>query len=226
VQRANVALFLLAIGLIGLAPLVLGLVALARRRADRRDAAEHRTLGRRALLGILAGSVALASVAAAWAVSGRGVVPADETTGMAGMASMDATAMQLEVPSGFAGELLTTSIGGDEAIAEVAALHGARFPVTQAAIATYGDGRIKIWLSAAPDEATAAEQVEEMARRIAAGGSPFSAPVPLAGERRIYRTSGMGQRHFFFSSGSTVWWVAADPDLAERVLAEVVDEAR
>jgi hypothetical protein len=67
------------------------------------------------------------------------------------------------------------------------------------------------------------DQVERMRKRIAGGGSPFDAPHAVRGLPGVYATFGMGQKHFFFSRGASVWWVAVAPSLAKRILPEALE---
>lgn len=221
-HRVNVAIFLLMIALIGVSPLLLALVYLARRRIepDVDEAGWNRA--RTVPVAVITGIVVVASVATAWALSGRqtGAVMAD----MAGMPGVGRdTISKLWIPDSVAGQPMTASVQGQEAIAQVAALHGSTFPVTDAAVATYAGGRVTIWVSAAPDAGAAARQVETMTGRIDGGTSPFAVPEPLRGEPGVFTTSGMGQRHFYFASARTVWWIAADPAIARRALTEILE---
>lgn len=241
-HRANVAIFLTAVGLIGIAPMVLGIVYLARRRADGRSSEDAERSDRStvvAVVGIMA-IVLIAGGSAAWVLAARGLVTSptamqqEGMVGMAGMAGPDGTTgmnadgvMRMSLPAleRLGGLPLTSSITGAQAVDQVMALHGAGFAVRDAVIATYANGRATIWVSLAPDRRTAVDQVSTMVTTIDASGSPFARPSPVPGLRGVYVTSGMGQRHFLFARGETVWWVAADPSVASDVLKDVLEVA-
>lgn len=221
-HRANVTIFLMAVGIIGIAPLLLGAVYVARRRTERRPEREHTP---RSFMPIVAATALLLVVlgVVAWTFSGPGSSPSS----MEGMRGMDgapapASAGGVAIPTELAGQPLTSHVEGPDAIAAVARLHGVSFLVTDAEIATYGNGLATIWRSGTLDAATAADQVERMRERIAAGGSPFDPPHPVRGRPGVYATFGMEQKHFFFSRGASVWWVTVAPSLAGDTLAEVL----
>lgn len=232
-HRVNVAIFLTAIGLIGLAPVVLSLMYLARRRADRRGGDEG--AARRPVAAVVAAVAILLAVGGvtAWLVSDPGTaatsVEAMDGAGMAGMPGVGGTngdaAGGLPILERLADEPLTPSVTGPDAIEQVAQLHGSTFPVADAVIATYGNGRATIWVSAAPDAGTAKDQVMTMRDGISEGGSPFAPPQEVPGMPGVYATSGMGQRHFFFSRDRAVWWIAVDPAIARRALNQIMEVA-
>ncbi len=128
----------------------------------------------------------------------------------------------LRVPPALAGQALTHSVEGVDAVAEVTRLHGKDFPLSSGAMARYGTG-ITLWASGAPASPMAAEMVRAMRDKIAEGRSPFT---PLgtrqAAGREVYELEGMGQRHFYFQSGPVVVWLAADAALADAALADAL----
>ncbi len=221
-QRLKIALFLMAMGAIGLAPILLAMVYAIRRRLerDRDDDRASRSVIR--ILAAVTGALVVVGGILAWTFAEPGAPPA-RSHGDEGMAG--GTLAEAGVPSELAGQPLTGHLEGAEAIAAIQRLHGADIPLTEAEVAVYGNGSATIWRSGAPDTATAAEQVERMRDRIADGGSPFDAPHPIRGHTGVYVTSGMGLRHFFFARGTSVWWLAAEPDIARRALLETLEAA-
>jgi len=225
VHRANVAIFLTAVGLIGIAPLLLGAVYVARRRVERDPERERTSRSFMPIVAVVTVVLLVAGGVVAWTFSGPGASPPTEgMAGMDGMAGGSAPtgADGATIPMELGGQPLTSYVDGPDAIAGVAQLHGSTFPVTDAEIATYGNGLATIWRSGTPDAATAADQVERMRERIAGGGSPFDTPHPVRGQPGVYATFGMEQKHFFFSWDASVWWVAIAPSLAGSVLSEVL----
>jgi hypothetical protein len=223
VHRANVAIFLTAVGLIGIAPLLLGAVYVARRRVERGPERERTSRSFLPIVAVITAVLVVVGGLVAWTFSGPGA-SSSSMEGMDGMAggSALASAGSATIPIALVDQPLTSYADGPDAIAGVAQLHGSTFPVTDAEIATYGNGLATIWRSGAPDAAAAADQVERMRERIARGGSPFDTPHPVRGQPGVYATFGMGQKHFFFSRGASVWWVAVAPPLARRALSEAL----
>ena len=128
------------------------------------------------------------------------------------------------VPDAVAGARLAQKTVGPEAVAEVTRLHGKEFPLTSGAMATYGNGTVTLWVTGVPASPMAAEMVRAMTDKIAEGRSPFT-PTKNTREingRAVYELSGMGQRHFYFQSGSLVIWLAADEAIAEKALMETL----
>ena len=61
------------------------------------------------------------------------------------------------------------------------------------------------------------------ALRIAEGRSPFEELGSFElDDFVIYELEGIGQTHYYWQSGRLVLWLAADGELAERALGEVV----
>jgi hypothetical protein len=237
VHRANVTIFLTAIGLIGIAPVILLLVAVLRRRRDVRVPDVSPAAGRSTLIGvaILTAALVLLGGSTAWILSARGVAEGPSMAGMAegdGAEGMpmsggdDGSGPSLPALRTLGGLPLTSSVTGPDAVEQVAALHGSGFPVRDAFIGTYGGGRATIWVSEAPDRRAASEQVRMMVAAIVGSGSPFVDPRPVKGRSGVFETTGMGQRHYFFARGVTVWWVASDPQLSNAVLDDVLGAAR
>lgn len=128
----------------------------------------------------------------------------------------------LNVPAQLGGAPLTQKIIGPEAVAEVARLHGKDFPLISGAMAVYGQSAVTLWVTGVPASPMAGEIVAAMTGKIAEGRSPFlPTGTRQAGDRTIYELNGMGQRHFYFRSGSLVVWLAADDTLAEQALEQV-----
>jgi hypothetical protein len=118
---------------------------------------------------------------------------------------------------------------GPEAVAEVTRLHGKEFPLISGAMATYGEGVVLLWVSGAPASPMAAGMVRAMTDKIAdaSAGSARSPFTPVGRRqmdgRTVYELSGMGQRHFYFQSGSFVIWLAADDAIAEGAIKDVME---
>ncbi|GBC87755.1 hypothetical protein HRbin12_01773 [bacterium HR12] len=221
-QRLKIALFLTAVGVIGIAPVLLVAVYAARRRLERTADDRHASRGLVRIAAAVTGALVVVGGALAWTFAQTGAPPSP-SHGADGMGG--GTLNHPLLPEELAGQRLTEHVEGPEAITAVQRLHGAEIPLTEAEVAVYGNGLATIWRSGAPDAATATEQVELMRERIADGGSPFDTPHPVPGHAGVYATRGMGLRHFFFARGTSVWWLAADPDIARSALLETLEVA-
>ena len=229
-HEGNVTLFLVAVVVIALTPFVLLGVELVRRaRTRRRSASDDPSRPRGLLRPLLVGVSAevLLTLAIGWYLSayptpeGAAEMAMGGTNG--GMPAMSRGDDPL--PATLAGSPMTNEVTGSEAIQQIASLHGKDFPIVSAEIGQYADGRMTVWMSIESDAAGAADMVVRMGERISGGGSPFASPRPFAAEPGVWSTRGMGQMHFFFARGDSVWWLASDPGLARSALLELIDAA-
>ncbi|MBE0409720.1 MAG: hypothetical protein IBX69_08310 [Anaerolineales bacterium] len=114
---------------------------------------------------------------------------------------------------------------GRQAMAEVIHLHNQEFLLTSASVGRYGhEHSITIWTTGAPLRIVANRLVIEMRDRIDKTDTPFN-PI---GERRhgnrvIYELTGLGQKHFYFQSANLIVWMAADEQLADQALVELLE---
>jgi hypothetical protein len=89
----------------------------------------------------------------------------------------------------------------------------------------YGSqGQATLWVSGVPLSMIASRVLQAMRDRIADGNSPFvQVDERVDGKRSIYVLDGMGQRHFYYQSNNWIIWLAADPDLAEQALNQLLE---
>jgi len=81
-----------------------------------------------------------------------------------------------------------------------------------------------LWVAGVPAKVMAARMVNEMEQAIANGESPFTPTgTRRVNGRTLYELTGMGQRHYYFQSGSLVVWLAADDPIAETALADALN---
>jgi hypothetical protein len=129
------------------------------------------------------------------------------------------------LPKTIAGIHITEAVSGQEAIDQVAQLHGKGFPLTSGGVGTY-DGRndLTIWVAGTISRTSASELVSAMASKIAESSTPFQPTGDSNHEgQTVYELVGMGQRHFYFQAGSLVIWLAADPPLADQAITDVLE---
>ena len=131
--------------------------------------------------------------------------------------------LENNVPQMIADLSLTRLIVGQEAIESIHQLHGKDFPLVDGAVAVYGNQNVILWVSDAGSVSAAADLTELMKIRIAEGRSPFEELGSFElDDFVIYELEGIGQTHYYWQSGRLVLWLAADGELAERALGEVV----
>lgn len=124
----------------------------------------------------------------------------------------------------------TEFLTGEKALRAVDKLHGTHIAARDAVVAAYGAEHppvAMVWMSVAGNGAEAREQLAVMLARMAAPGrSPFT---PATRERRagveLYRTDGLGMRHFLWTRKDRIWWLAALPGREESFLRAFLDFA-
>ena len=160
-------------------------------------------------------------------------------TGMRTMTAYFAMALVLAAPGVFAGastvppqlagQPLAHAQQGAEARAEIERLHGKSMPMREGFVAHYGSASpaAMLYVSRAQTDTLAKQQVEQMTARIRASTGPFT---HLREATRfgliVYSALGQGQVHYYFRSGATVVWLAADALIAREALADAVSKLR
>jgi hypothetical protein len=131
------------------------------------------------------------------------------------------------LPPELVGIPLSQSAVGKAAAIEINNLHHLEFPMTSASVGVYGPGQAILWVAGTPVNLLAERMLVEMREKIAEGNSPFSPTgARQDGKRPIYELDGLGQKHFYFRSGSLLIWVAADAEQAEQALAQTLEYYR
>lgn len=129
------------------------------------------------------------------------------------------------IPQQVAGFSLVSEVTGSAAMREFTQLHGKSFPVSSGAKAVYGTGsQVIIWAAGTASVAETRKLLEEMRDKIALGRSPFqSTGIQTLKNRDVYGLDGMGQKHFYFQSGKYLVWLAANADVADQALQQVLN---
>lgn len=128
------------------------------------------------------------------------------------------------MPGEIAGLVRTDVVTGPDALQRVAHMHGREdIAIVDATIAWYGgpDTGMEVWVGLTRDGAGARTLTRDMADGIATGRSPFT-PGTWSPGRRVWRTTGNGQVHYFFARGRGVWWLSVDEALADAALGDVL----
>src|SRR3972149_7077667 len=139
------------------------------------------------------------------------------------LAALTVSASALEVPRDLAGLPLAHAQQGAEARAQIERLHGKSMPMREGFVAHYGSASpaAMLYVSRAQTDTLAKQQVEQMTARIRASTGPFT---HLREATRfgliVYSALGQGQVHYYFRSGATVVWLAADALIAREALAD------
>ena len=132
----------------------------------------------------------------------------------------------LPLPQTLAELALTNATYGPEAVTEINRLHGKEFPLTAGAMGAYSDGQANatLWVSKFASRAVAQQIIDAMRSKIAEGRSPFEPTgTQQVGSYLIYELDGLGQKHFYFQSNDLVIWLAVDPAIASRALAQSLE---
>jgi len=176
--------------------------------ASSADMPRQQRMGRRAAIGLMALGGAALILGLLWALAIQRV-----------------SDPQVEaLPPSLAGLALRSAGYGAEAVAEVARLHRAQFPLTTGAVGIYGpQAEATVWAAGTLSGLMARDMLKQMEESISQGNSPF-APVGMSAldGRPVFELTGMGQTHYYFQSGARVVWVAASPDVAGAALREAL----
>lgn len=129
------------------------------------------------------------------------------------------------LPPSLAELRLLEKLSGPAATENITRLHRKAFPLSGAAVGTYGNGThsATVWVSRSPLTPLAARMERAMEQAIAEGQSPFTAEETRRLDGRPVRVlSGMGQTHYYFRSDDLVIWLAVDEATAEVALADAL----
>lgn len=134
------------------------------------------------------------------------------------------------VPDSLGGLAVTEKKSGEPALGEVGELHGGSLgsDVEEAWVARYGEGEvITLWVSRSSDRAAAESLLTRMTDRILEGQSPFRMTGNVEeADISAFALDGMGQRHYYFTAGSYLYWLAAPTDTARAVLSSLAGAAQ
>jgi hypothetical protein len=129
----------------------------------------------------------------------------------------------VRIPKSLTGKALSQVNYGPEAVKEITQLHNKDLGAVSGAMGMYGNDQLTVWVAGFSSEPTAAQMVNAMREKITPGKFPFSPTGSLqVGGRTIYKLDGMGQKHYYFQSNKFVIWLAANENLAEAALEEIL----
>lgn len=135
---------------------------------------------------------------------------------------------RIELPVRLATFTLTEQLTGDAAARMIDHLHGKGVTPAENLIGFYSGegGTATLYVSRYPNESEPVRVMERMAQRIREGNPIFGdyTERTVAG-KRVAACVGMGQRHFFFAHGVTLYWLGVDSARAEETLEELIRTA-
>ncbi len=134
-----------------------------------------------------------------------------------------------EIPRSLGGLPQTHALQGEDARREINRLHGRRIPARGGVVAHYErDGAVAmLYVSQAYVAPMARWQLSRMVKGIEKGksnaeGRFFHLKAREQDGLTLYSALGLGQVHYFYRSGVTIVWLAADPPAARAALADTV----
>ena len=103
-------------------------------------------------------------------------------------------------------------------------MHGKMTGTHTSIIGYYGnsDNKNVLYVSSFESIESAEKALIKMASKIKKGAAGFT-PVTIEqiNELRVYQTSGMGLKHFFYQSGRFLVWWQAEPDKADKTFQDI-----
>ncbi len=109
------------------------------------------------------------------------------------------------------GYSLSQLITGGKALTQINRLHGKTIQALKGAIAIYGrdEKRAMVWVSLAPSSQTALQQVRIMVEKMEERGPFHDFSMDKMGYIVVHRFLGLGQEHYLFAHGASVFWISA-----------------
>jgi hypothetical protein len=133
------------------------------------------------------------------------------------------------IPEALAGLTRTHAEEGGEALASITRLHGKAVRARDGFVAHYeGDGGVAmLYVTRAWVTPLATWQISRMAEGIERGRANAEGRFTHLRSREqdgvtLYSALGLGQVHYFYRSGATVVWLAADARVARQALADTL----
>ena len=133
------------------------------------------------------------------------------------------------IPPALGGLPRTHALQGGDALREINRLHGKSIPSRDGFVAHYErDGAVAmLYVSQAYLGPIARWQLSRMVKGIERGAGNVEGRFTHLKVREqegltLYSALGLGQIHYFYRSGATIVWLAADPTVARQALADAV----
>lgn len=140
------------------------------------------------------------------------------------------SAQTLVVPHKLGGlEILGAATQGPEALTQMTRLHGKDVGLKDGYVSHYRSGAREavLYVGQAQSADAAVELTERMRALIAPGGTPFQQLSQRTVEgRTVYRVTGMGAEHYFFSTGDKSVWLSVAGGGGDDILRAAIAEVR
>lgn len=128
------------------------------------------------------------------------------------------------LPKNMQGLQLKNLVEGESAEAMINRLHNKRVTSKDSYIGHYaGDGlRATLYFSRFNTEDEASELLESMIEGMKRSGGAFGHFRRFTeNDKPVYSVFGLGQIHYFYQTGRSLIWLAADPPVAQEVFMDV-----
>jgi hypothetical protein len=131
----------------------------------------------------------------------------------------------LALPGQLANLQQATSTHGGAAVQEIKRLHNQEFAISRGATASYGtDQKIRLWVGGTLFPFQAQDVLEAMRSGIESGRFPFTQLGEMElSDTTVFALESANQLHLYFRQGPYVIWLAANPDVAEQAVAEILE---
>jgi len=136
----------------------------------------------------------------------------------------DTSPVQLKLPEKVLSLRLINTVQGKAANKFMYRMHGKMTGTHASIIGYYGnsDNKNVLYLSSFKSLESAEKALIKMASKIKYGSAGF---IPITAEQTkeglVYRTNGMGLKHFFYRSGKFLIWWQTEPDKAETTFKDL-----
>ncbi len=132
------------------------------------------------------------------------------------------------IPKKLAGlDLIKTKVG-EEAVKSINLLHKKNVSGIENIVASYeGAGHsADLFLSTFLDTMSAIQSFHGMMKGVSRDSVNFSHFTPrlIGNNNNVIMVLGLGQAHYFYTSGKEIYWLQADYDIAEKAISELLSD--
>jgi hypothetical protein len=130
------------------------------------------------------------------------------------------------LPARLGAMTLSARVSGTDAAAIVNRMHGEEVAQAKNFIGLYSSmaGNATVYASIFSSPSAAQSAVLAMSSRISGGAPEFSHYREFSSRgQQVSMCTGLGQIHYFFARGRTLYWIAVDPPVAAGALQRLLD---
>jgi hypothetical protein len=130
----------------------------------------------------------------------------------------------IAVPDELAGLKLSELTKGEKAAELINALHRSAIVGEQNVVAHYqGRGEVTLYVSRMASKPEARSLFDSMSQRLAGNPSPFGHSRQVKRQGILMRSvTGLGQLHYTFAQGNSVYWLSADLTIADQAVNDLL----